>query len=354
MLTMRIFTIEDILHRVQTVLLRLAFVAFATIAIGSWFLLGVVAICVENFKPFLRFVFDAVVNVFVRCFSSSLFIRKKKRQRQEKRRRGGRRRRGRVKDDGDEEETEKEDDDDDDVSLMTMVKTRPQLFRRKQREQQRHPDANNNNRDSPLVNLLQTHPEIFTFHICPRLDKNISNFAACSRECFEASIKAKSRLPTLPHEISRINTVEMCKLALDRGLDVNNRQNVHALIRGNHQEKQHPESTIAIIRHLVNEKPMVKQKILKRDPECVRNAAYNHTDTVVKYLVEQCEAKFDESACLWASLLGNIKALRYLREVKNCPWNKSECLRAAHGCEDDKMRRKICEWIEKQPYDSRV
>jgi hypothetical protein len=352
MLTMRIFSIEDIARCVQTVLLRLAFVAFATIAIGSWFLLGVVAICVENFKPFLRFVFDAVVNMFVRCFYSSLFIRKKKRQRQEKRRRGGRRRR--LKDDGDEGETEK-DDDNDDVSLMTMMKTRPQLFRRKRRQQQRHPDANNNNRDSPLVNLLQTHPEIFTFHICPRLDKNISNFAACSRECFEASIKAKSRLPTLPHEISRINTVEMCKLALDRGLDVNNRQNVHALIRGNHQEKQHPESTIAIIRHLVNEKPMVKQKILKRDPECVRNASYNHTDKVVKYLVEQCEAKFDESACLWASLLGNIKALRYLREVKNCPWNKAECLRAAQGCvEDDKMRRKICEWIEKQPFDSRV
>jgi hypothetical protein len=352
---------EDIfsflLHRVQTVLLRLAFVAFAAIVIGSWFLLGVVAICVENFKPFLRFVFDAVVNVFVRGFSSSLFIRKKKRQRQEKRRRGGRR--GRLKDDGDEGETEKDDDDDDDddddVSLLTIMKTRPQLFRRKQRQQQRHPDANNNNRDSPLVYLLQTHPEIFTFHICPRLDKNISNFAACSRECFEASIKAKSRLPTLPHEISRIDTVEMCKLALDRGLDVNNRQNVHALIRGNHEEKQHPESTIAIIRHLVNEKPMVKQKILKRDPECVRNASYNHSDKVVKYLVEQCEAKFDESACLWASLLGNIKALRYLREVKKCPWNKAECLRAAaHGVEDDKKRRKICEWIEKQPFDFRV
>ena len=53
---------------------------------------------------------------------------------------------------------------------------------------------------------------------------------------------------------------------------------------------------------------------------------------MVKYLVEQCEAKFDESACLWASLLGNIKALRYLREVKNCPWNKVDCMRAAYGC----------------------
>ena len=85
---------------------------------------------------------------------------------------------------------------------------------------------------SPLEKLLQTHPEIFSFHISPHLDKNISNFAACSRECFEASIKAKSRLPTLPEEISNIRTVQMCKLALDRGLDVNNRQNIHALIRG--------------------------------------------------------------------------------------------------------------------------
>ena len=98
----------------------------------------------------------------------------------------------------------------------------------------------------------------------------------------------------------------------------------------------------------------MKEKILKRDPECVRNAAYNHTDKVVKYLIEQCEAKFDESACLWASLLGNIKALRYLREVKNCPWNKVDCMRAACGCEDAYKRRKICEWIEKQPYNSRV
>jgi hypothetical protein len=209
---------------------------------------------------------------------------------------------------------------------------------------------------SPLEKLLQTHPEIFSFHISPRLDKNISNFAACSRECFEASIKAKSRLPTLPEEISNIRTVQMCKLALDRSLDVNNRQNIHALIRGNgaSSHKKNPNATIAIIRHLVRERPIVKEKILKRDSECVRNAAYNHTDKVVKYLVEQCEAKFDESACLWASLLGNIKALRYLREVKNCPWNKVDCMRAAYGCEDAYKRRKICEWIEKQPYNSRV
>ena len=208
---------------------------------------------------------------------------------------------------------------------------------------------------SPLEKLLQTHPEIFSFHISPHLDKNISNFAACSRECFEASIKAKSRLPTLPEEISNIRTVQMCKLALDRGLDVNNRQNIHALIRGNGANSlKNPNATIAIIRHLVRERPIVKEKILKRDPECVRNAAYNHTDKVVKYLVEQCEAKFDESACLWASLLGNIKALRYLREVKNCPWNKVDCMRAAYGCEDAYKRRKICEWIEKQPYNSRV
>tara|TARA_B100001769_G_scaffold5226_1_gene3779 strand:- start:97 stop:909 length:813 start_codon:yes stop_codon:yes gene_type:complete len=209
---------------------------------------------------------------------------------------------------------------------------------------------------SPLEKLLQTHPEIFSFHISPHLDKNISNFAACSRECFEASIKAKSRLPTLPEEISNIRTVQMCKLALDRGLDVNNRQNIHALIRGSgaNSHKKNPNATIAIIRHLVRERPIVKEKILKRDPECVRNAAYNHTDKVVKYLVEQCEAKFDESACLWASLLGNIKALRYLREVKNCPWNKVDCMRAAYGCEDAYKRRKICEWIEKQPYNSRV
>ena len=148
----------------------------------------------------------------------------------------------------------------------------------------------------------------------------------------------------------------MCKLALDRGLDVNNRQNIHALIRGNgaNSLKKNPNATIAIIRHLVRERPIVKEKILKRDPECVRNAAYNHTDKVVKYLVEQCEAKFDESACLWASLLGSIKALRYLREVKNCPWNKVDCMRAAYGCEDAYKRRKICEWIEKQPYNSRV
>ena len=320
-------------HRVQTIFLQIAFVAFASIAIGAWLCLGVFAICVENFKPFLRFVFDACVNSLWRMwrldFESAvtsvrflLFF--------------GRRREEEVKE---EEEEEDEEETPEQQQRSSSSKTK-----------------NIHLLKSPLEKLLQTHPEIFSFHISPRLDKNISNFAACSRECFEASIKAKSRLPTLPEEISNIRTVQMCKLALDRSLDVNNRQNIHALIRGNgaSSHKKNPNATIAIIRHLVRERPIVKEKILKRDSECVRNAAYNHTDKVVKYLVEQCEAKFDESACLWASLLGNIKALRYLREVKNCPWNKVDCMHAAYGCEDAYKRRKICEWIEKQPYNSRV
>ena len=323
-------------HRVQTVLLRLAFVAFASIAIFSWLCLGVFAICVENFKPFLRFVFDACVNglwrmwrlVFESAVTSVRFLLFGK---------TGRRQEVKEEEEEDEEET-------------------PEQQQQQQKRSSSSKTKNIHLLKSPLEKLLQTHPEIFSFHISPHLDKNISNFAACSRECFEASIKAKSRLPTLPEEISNIRTVQMCKLALDRGLDVNNRQNIHALIRGNgaNSLKKNPNATIAIIRHLVRERPIVKEKILKRDPECVRNAAYNHTDKVVKYLVEQCEAKFDESACLWASLLGNIKALRYLREVKNCPWNKVDCMRAAYGCEDAYKRRKICEWIEKQPYNSRV
>jgi len=295
------------------------------------------AICVENFKPFLRFVFDACVNglwrmwrlVFESAVTSVRFLLFGK---------TGRRRRRFYRDEEEEEEKEEEEEDEEETP-----------------EQQKQSSSSKNiYLLSPLEKLLQTHPEIFSFHICPHLDRNISNFAACSRECFEASIKAKSRLPTLPEEISNIRTVQMCKLALDRGLDVNNRQNIHALIRGNGDSLKNPNATIAIIRHLVQERPIVKEKILKRDPECVRNAAYNHTDKVVKYLVEQCEAKLDESACLWASLLGNIKALRYLREVKNCPWNKVDCMRAAYGCEDAYKRRKICEWIEKQPYNSRV
>ena len=322
-------------HRVQTVLLRLAFVAFASIAIFSWLCLGVFAICVENFKPFLRFVFDACVNglwrmwrlVFESAVTSVRFLLFGK---------TGRRQEVKEEEEEDEEET-------------------PEQQQQQQKRSSSSKTKNIHLLKSPLEKLLQTHPEIFSFHISPHLDKNISNFAACSRECFEASIKAKSRLPTLPEEISNIRTVQMCKLALDRGLDVNNRQNIHALIRGNGANSlKNPNATIAIIRHLVRERPIVKEKILKRDPECVRNAAYNHTDKVVKYLVEQCEAKFDESACLWASLLGNIKALRYLREVKNCPWNKVDCMRAAYGCEDAYKRRKICEWIEKQPYNSRV
>ena len=323
-------------HRVQTIFLQIAFVAFASIAIGAWLCLGVFAISVENFKPFLRFVFDACVNslwrmwrlVFESAVTSVRFLLFGK---------TGRRQEVKEEEEEDEEET-------------------PEQQQQQQKRSSSSKTKNIHLLKSPLEKLLQTHPEIFSFHISPHLDKNISNFAACSRECFEASIKAKSRLPTLPEEISNIRTVQMCKLALDRGLDVNNRQNIHALIRGNgaNSHKKNPNATIAIIRHLVRERPIVKEKILKRDPECVRNAAYNHTDKVVKYLVEQCEAKFDESACLWASLLGNIKALRYLREVKNCPWNKVDCMRAAYGCEDAYKRRKICEWIEKQPYNSRV
>ena len=300
------------------------------------------AICVENFKPFLHFVFDACVNglwrmwrlVFESAVTSVRFLLFGK---------TGRRRRRFYRDEEEEEEKEEEEEEE-----------TPEQQQQRQQQQQQSSSSKNIYLLSPLEKLLQTHPEIFSFHICPHLDRNISNFAACSRECFEASIKAKSRLPTLPEEISNIRTVQMCKLALDRGLDVNNRQNIHALIRGNGDSLKNPNATIAIIRHLVQERPIVKEKILKRDPECVRNAAYNHTDKVVKYLVEQCEAKLDESACLWASLLGNIKALRYLREVKNCPWNKVDCMRAAYGCEDAYKRRKICEWIEKQPYNSRV
>ena len=323
--------LDVFVHRVQTIFLQIAFVAFASIAIGAWLCLGVFAISVENFKPFLRFVFDACVNslwrmwrlVFESAVASVRFLLFGK---------TGRRQEVKEEEEEDEEETPEQ-----------------------QRRSSSSETKNIHLLKSPLEKLLQTHPEIFSFHISPHLDKNISNFAACSRECFEASIKAKSRLPTLPEEISNIRTVQMCKLALDRGLDVNNRQNIHALIRGNGANSlKNPNATIAIIRHLVRERPIVKEKILKRDPECVRNAAYNHTDKVVKYLVEQCEAKFDESACLWASLLGNIKALRYLREVKNCPWNKVDCMRAAYGCEDAYKRRKICEWIEKQPYNSRV
>ncbi|CAL6404939.1 unnamed protein product [Bathycoccus prasinos] len=324
--------LDVFVHRVQSIFLQIAFVAFASIAIFSWLCLGVFAICVENFKPFLRFVFDACVNglwrmwrlVFESAVTSVRFLLF-----------FGRRREEEVKE---EEEEDEEETPEQQQKRSSSSKTK-----------------NIHLLKAPLEKLLQTHPEIFSFHISPHLDKNISSFAACSRECFEASIKAKSRLPTLPEEISNIRTVQMCKLALDRGLDVNNRQNIHALIRGNGANSlKNPNATIAIIRHLVRERPIVKEKILKRDPECVRNAAYNHTDKVVKYLVEQCEAKFDESACLWASLLGNIKALRYLREVKNCPWNKVDCMRAAYGCEDAYKRRKICEWIEKQPYNSRV
>ena len=328
--------LDVFIHRVQTIFLQIAFVAFASIAIGAWLCLGVFAISVENFKPFLRFVFDACVNslwrmwrlVFESAVTSVRFLLFGK---------TGRRQEVKEEEEEDEEET-------------------PEQQQQQQKRSSSSKTKNIHLLKSPLEKLLQTHPEIFSFHISPHLDKNISNFAACSRECFEASIKAKSRLPTLPEEISNIRTVQMCKLALDRGLDVNNRQNIHALIRGNgaNSLKKNPNATIAIIRHLVRERPIVKEKILKRDPECVRNAAYNHTDKVVKYLVEQCEAKFDESACLWASLLGNIKALRYLREVKNCPWNKVDCMRAAYGCEDAYKRRKICEWIEKQPYNSRV
>ena len=328
--------LDVFVHRVQTIFLQIAFVAFASIAIGAWLCLGVFAICVENFKPFLRFVFDACVNslwrmwrlVFESAVTSVRFLLFGK---------TGRRQEVKEEEEEDEEET-------------------PEQQQQQQKRSSSSKTKNIHLLKSPLEKLLQTHPEIFSFHISPRLDKNISNFAACSRECFEASIKAKSRLPTLPEEISNIRTVQMCKLALDRSLDVNNRQNIHALIRGNgaSSHKKNPNATIAIIRHLVRERPIVKEKILKRDSECVRNAAYNHTDKVVKYLVEQCEAKFDESACLWASLLGNIKALRYLREVKNCPWNKVDCMRAAYGCEDAYKRRKICEWIEKQPYNSRV
>ena len=329
-------TLDVFVHRVQTIFLQIAFVAFASIAIGAWLCLGVFAISVENFKPFLRFVFDACVNslwrmwrlVFESAVTSVRFLLFGK---------TGRRQEVKEEEEEDEEET-------------------PEQQQQQQKRSSSSKTKNIHLLKSPLEKLLQTHPEIFSFHISPHLDKNISNFAACSRECFEASIKAKSRLPTLPEEISNIRTVQMCKLALDRGLDVNNRQNIHALIRGSgaNSHKKNPNATIAIIRHLVRERPIVKEKILKRDPECVRNAAYNHTDKVVKYLVEQCEAKFDESACLWASLLGNIKALRYLREVKNCPWNKVDCMRAAYGCEDAYKRRKICEWIEKQPYNSRV
>ena len=328
--------LDVFVHRVQTIFLQIAFVAFASIAIGAWLCLGVFAISVENFKPFLRFVFDACVNslwrmwrlVFESAVTSVRFLLFGK---------TGRRQEVKEEEEEDEEET-------------------PEQQQQQQKRSSSSKTKNIHLLKSPLEKLLQTHPEIFSFHISPHLDKNISNFAACSRECFEASIKAKSRLPTLPEEISNIRTVQMCKLALDRGLDVNNRQNIHALIRGSgaNSHKKNPNATIAIIRHLVRERPIVKEKILKRDPECVRNAAYNHTDKVVKYLIEQCEAKFDESACLWASLLGNIKALRYLREVKNCPWNKVDCMRAAYGCEDAYKRRKICEWIEKQPYNSRV
>ena len=328
--------LDVFVHRVQTIFLQIAFVAFASIAIGAWLCLGVFAISVENFKPFLRFVFDACVNslwrmwrlVFESAVTSVRFLLFGK---------TGRRQEVKEEEEEDEEET-------------------PEQQQQQQKRSSSSKTKNIHLLKSPLEKLLQTHPEIFSFHISPHLDKNISNFAACSRECFEASIKAKSRLPTLPEEISNIRTVQMCKLALDRGLDVNNRQNIHALIRGSgaNSHKKNPNATIAIIRHLVRERPIVKEKILKRDPECVRNAAYNHTDKVVKYLVEQCQAKFDESACLWASLLGNIKALRYLREVKNCPWNKVDCMRAAYGCEDAYKRRKICEWIEKQPYNSRV
>ena len=327
--------LDVFVHRVQTIFLQIAFVAFASIAIGAWLCLGVFAISVENFKPFLRFVFDACVNslwrmwrlVFESAVTSVRFLLFGK---------TGRR-----------QEVKEEEEDEEET---------PEQQQQQQKRSSSSKTKNIHLLKSPLEKLLQTHPEIFSFHISPHLDKNISNFAACSRECFEASIKAKSRLPTLPEEISNIRTVQMCKLALDRGLDVNNRQNIHALIRGSgaNSHKKNPNATIAIIRHLVRERPIVKEKILKRDPECVRNAAYNHTDKVVKYLVEQCEAKFDESACLWASLLGNIKALRYLREVKNCPWNKVDCMRAAYGCEDAYKRRKICEWIEKQPYNSRV
>ena len=54
--------LDVFVHRVQTIFLQIAFVAFASIAIGAWLCLGVFAISVENFKPFLRFVFDACVN----------------------------------------------------------------------------------------------------------------------------------------------------------------------------------------------------------------------------------------------------------------------------------------------------
>ena len=228
--------LDVFVHRVQTIFLQIAFVAFASIAIGAWLCLGVFAISVENFKPFLRFVFDACVNSLWRMWRL--------------------------------------------VFESAVTSVRFLLFFGRRREEEVKEEEEEDEEETP-----------------------------------EQQQKRSSSSKT---------------------------KNIHLL------------KAIAIIRHLVRERPIVKEKILKRDPECVRNAAYNHTDKVVKYLVEQCEAKFDESACLWASLLGNIKALRYLREVKNCPWNKVDCMRAAYGCEDAYKRRKICEWIEKQPYNSRV
>ena len=204
--------LDVFVHRVQTIFLQIAFVAFASIAIGAWLCLGVFAISVENFKPFLRFVFDACVNslwrmwrlVFESAVTSVRFLLFGKTGRRQE-----------VKEEEEEEEEET-----------------PEQQQQQQKRSSSSKTKNIHLLKSPLEKLLQTHPEIFSFHISPHLDKNISNFAACSRECFEASIKAKSRLPTLPEEISNIRTVQMCKLALDRGLDVNNRQNIHALIRG--------------------------------------------------------------------------------------------------------------------------
>ena len=132
-------------HRVQTIFLQIAFVAFASIAIGAWLCLGVFAISVENFKPFLRFVFDACVNslwrmwrlVFESAVTSVRFLLFGK---------TGRRQEVKEEEEEDEEETP---------------------------EQQQRSSSKTKNihlLKSPLEKLLQTHPEIFSFHISPHLE----------------------------------------------------------------------------------------------------------------------------------------------------------------------------------------
>ncbi len=139
--------LDVFVHRVQTIFLQIAFVAFASIAIASWLCLGVFAIFVENFKPFLRFVFDACVNglwrmwrlVFESAVTSVRFLLFGK---------TGRRREEEVKEEEEEDEEETPE------------------------QQQRSSSKTKNIHllKSPLEKLLQTHPEIFSFHISPHLE----------------------------------------------------------------------------------------------------------------------------------------------------------------------------------------